>query len=248
MSRLQNKVAVITGGNSGIGLATAKRYVEEGAFVFIFGRRQDELDRAVTEIGGNVKAVQGDITRLEDIDRLYAEVARETGGFDVLVAAAGVLAAEAIGEVTEAGYDTTFGINARGPLFLVQKGLPLLRDNGSIVLIGSIAGFMGFPAYSTYSASKAAVRSFARTWMADLKGRGIRVNTISPGPIETPMITSQGSDAKVERLREQFIAAIPLGRMGRPVDVANVALFLGSDESSFVAGADYTVDGGMGAL
>jgi NAD(P)-dependent dehydrogenase (short-subunit alcohol dehydrogenase family) len=248
MSRLHGKVAVITGGNSGIGLATAKRYVAEGAYVFIFGRRQDELAKAVKEIGGNVTAVQGDVSNLADIDRLYAKVAAEKGQFDILVASAGIVAPEPIGKVTEANFDKTFGINARGLLFFVQKGLPLIRDNGSIVLVGSIAGFMGFPAYSTYSASKAAVRSYARTWTTELKGRGIRVNTISPGPIETPIITSQGSKEEVEQLRQAFIANIPLGRLGNAEEVANVALFLGSDESSFVAGADYTVDGGMGAL
>ena len=248
MSRLHNKVAVITGGNSGIGLATAKRYVEEGAYVFIFGRRQEELDKAVAEIGSNVTAVRGDVTNLDDIDRLYAEVARIKGKFDVLVAAAGVVVLEPIGKVTEANFDKMFNLNTRGLLFLVQKGLPVMRDNGSIILFSSVAAFMGLPAYSAYGATKAAVRSYARTWTMELKGRGIRTNVISPGPIETPMIDSQGTPEEVAKLREIFSANVPLGRMGRPEEVANVALFLGSDESSYVAGAEFSVDGGMGAV
>lgn len=248
MSRLQGKVAIITGGNSGIGLATAQRYVEEGAHVFIVGRRQDELDKVVAAIGRNITAVRGDVSEPADLDRLYAQVKSERGGFDILVAAAGIVVPEAMGEISEEGFDRTFDINVRGLLFLVQKGLPLIRDGGSIVLIGSIAAFMGFPNYSTYSASKAAVRSLARTWTVDLKARGIRVNTISPGPIDTPIIDSQGSEEQAAQLRTHFAGLIPLGRMGRADEVANVALFLGSDESSFVAGGDFTVDGGLGAI
>jgi NAD(P)-dependent dehydrogenase (short-subunit alcohol dehydrogenase family) len=246
---MQNKVAVITGGSSGIGLATAKRYVEEGAYVFVFGRRQEELDKAVQEIGRNVTAVRGDVTNLADLDRLFAQVAAEKGKIDVLMAGAGFVEHQRLGEITEAHYDKTFNLNARGLLFTVQKALPLMRNGGSIILIGSIAGFMGFPAHTTYSGTKAAVRSFARTWTIELKDRGIRVNTISPGPIDTPIIDSQAPTKEgADKIRQNFINVIPLGRMGRAEEVANAALFLGSDESSFVAGIDLVVDGGMGAV
>jgi NAD(P)-dependent dehydrogenase (short-subunit alcohol dehydrogenase family) len=249
MSRMQGKLAVITGGNSGIGLATAKRFVEEGADVFIFGRRQDELDKAVREIGRNVTAVQGDVTSLKDLDRLYARVAHDKGRIDVLVAGAGLVEHQRLGEITEAHFDKTFNLNARGLLFTVQKALPLIQKNGSIILIGSIAAFMGFPAHTAYSGTKAAVRSFARTWTAELKDRGIRVNTISPGPIDTPIIDSQSPTKEgADKIRADFINTIPLGRMGRAEEVANAAVFLGSDESSFVAGIDLVVDGGMGAV
>lgn len=249
MSRLQGKVAVITGGSSGIGLATAHRFVEEGAYVVITGRRQSELDNAVARIGRNVTAVQGDVANLEDLDRLYAQVAAEKGKIDILMAGAGFVEHQKLGEITTAHYDKTFGINARGLLFTVQKALPLIRDGGSIILIGSIAAFMGFPAHSTYSATKAAIRSFARTWTAELKHRRIRVNTLSPGPIDTPIIDSQAATKEgADEIRAQFISVIPLGRMGRTEEVANAALFLASDESSFVAGADLVVDGGMGAV
>lgn len=249
MPRLKGKVAVITGGNSGIGLATAKRFVEEGAYVFIFGRRREELDKAVKEIGGNVTAVQGDVTSLADLDRLYETVRAEKGVVDVLFANAGFVEHQRLGEITEAHFDKTFDLNARGLLFTVQKALPLIRDGGSIILTGSIVGFMGFPAHTAYGATKAAVRSYARTWTAELKDRGIRVNTISPGPIDTPIIDSQADTKEgADRIRENFIKVIPLGRMGRPEEISNAALFLGSDESSFVAGIDLVVDGGMGAV
>jgi NAD(P)-dependent dehydrogenase (short-subunit alcohol dehydrogenase family) len=249
MSRLQGKVAVITGGSSGIGLATVHRFVEEGAYVFIVGRRQSELDKAAAVIGRNVTAVQGDVADLEDLDRLYAQVSAEKGGIDILMAGAGFVEPQTLGGITAAHYDKTFGINARGLLFTVQKALPLMRDGGSVILIGSIAAFMGFPAYSTYGATKAAVRSFARAWTAELKQRRIRVNTLSPGPIDTPIIDSlAATEEGADQIRANFISAIPLGRMGRAEEVANAALFLGSDESSFVAGADLVVDGGMGAV
>jgi len=249
MGRMQGKVAVITGGNSGLGFATAKRYVEEGAYVFIFGRRQEELDKAVNEIGRNVTAVRGDVTNLADLDRLYAQVAADKGWIDVLMAGAGFVEHQRLGEITEAHYDKTFNLNARGLLFTVQKALPLIRNGGSIILIGSIASFMGFPAHTTYSGTKAAVRSFARTWTIELKDRGIRVNTMSPGPIDTPIIDSQAPTKEgADRIRQNFINVIPLGRMGRAEEIANAALFLGSDESSFVAGIDLVVDGGMGAV
>jgi len=249
MLRLKGKVAVITGGNSGIGLATAKLFVEEGAHVFIFGRRQEELDKAVREIGRNVTAVQGDVTNLADLDRLYAKVTQDKGRIDVLVAGAGFVEHQRLGEITEVHFDKTFDLNARGLLFTVQKALPLIQKEGSIILIGSIAAFMGFPAHTTYSGTKAAVRSYARTWTVELKDRGIRVNTISPGPIDTPIIDSQSPTKEgADKIRENFINIIPLGRMGRAKEIANAALFLGSDESSFVAGIDLVVDGGMGAI
>ncbi|SDR03307.1 NAD(P)-dependent dehydrogenase, short-chain alcohol dehydrogenase family [Rhizobiales bacterium GAS191] len=249
MSRMHGKVAVITGGSSGIGLATAKRYVEEGAYVYIFGRRQEELDKAVKEIGRNVTAVRGDVTDLADLDRLYAQVAADKRKVDVLMAGAGFVEHQRLGEITEAHYDKTFGLNARGLLFTVQKALPLMGQGGSIILIGSIAALMGFPAHTTYSGTKAAIRSFARTWTIELKDRGIRVNVISPGPIDTPIIDSQAPTKEgADRIRENFIKVIPLGRMGRAEEVAHAAVFLGSDESSFVAGIDLVVDGGMAAV
>jgi NAD(P)-dependent dehydrogenase (short-subunit alcohol dehydrogenase family) len=233
MPYLTGKVAVITGGNSGIGLATAKRFVAEGAFVFITGRRRAELDKAVAEIGSNVVAIQGDVSKLEDIDRLYKEVAAQKGKIDILFANAGIVEPVTTPEVTPEHYDKTFNINARGVYFTVQKALPLLNDNASIILNGSGAWQKGIPIYSTYSATKAALRSFVRTWTAEFAARGIRANVISPGPIETPIIDSQfptkeGSDA----LRAQFNAIIPMKRMGRPEEIAAAALFLASDESS----------------
>ncbi len=249
MSRLAGKIAVVTGGNSGIGLATAKRFVEEGAYVFITGRRQPELDKAVKEIGRNVRAVQGDVTRIEDLDRLFAIVAEEKGHLDVLVANSGMIEQKALGDVTQDHYERTFDVNARGPLFTVQKAVPLMKKGGSIILVGSIAAYMGFPAHGTYSATKAAVRSYARTWTAEFKGNGIRVNTLSPGPIDTPIMDSQAATKEeADAVRAHFASVIPFGRLGRPEEVANAALFLASDESSFVAGIDLSVDGGMGAL
>jgi NAD(P)-dependent dehydrogenase (short-subunit alcohol dehydrogenase family) len=200
-------------------------------------------------IGHNVTAVQGDVLNNDDLDRLYAQVAVEKDKIDLLVASSGFVEHRKLGEITAEHFDKTFGINARGLLFTVQKAIPLIRNGGSIVLIGSIAAFMGFPAHSTYSATKAAVRSFARTWTAELKDRGIRVNTLSPGPIETPIIASQAATSEgADQIRANFISVIPLARMGRADEVANAALFLASDESSFVAGIDLVVDGGMSAL
>lgn len=244
--QLEGKIAVITGGSSGIGLATAKRFVAEGAYVFITGRRQAELDKAVELIGANVTAVQGDVSKLADLDRLYATVKATKGRVDVLVANSGIVDPTGIDDVTSEHYDKTFDINAKGLLFSVQKALPLMGKGGAIVLTASIASVKGMPGYGTYSASKAAVRSFARTWTMELKERGIRVNTLSPGPVDTPIIDSQASDqASADQLRNMFSTMIPLGRMGRPEEVAAAALFLASDESSFVAGIDLSVDGGM---
>ena len=191
MSRLQGKIAVVTGGSSGIGLATAQRFVQEGAHVYITGRRQAELDKAVALIGGNVTAVQGDVSSMDDLDRLFALVKRQKGRLDVLVANSGVVEQVRLEDITPAHYDQTYDINARGSLFTVQKALPLFSNGGSIILIGSIASYMGFPNHSTYSATKAAVRAYARTWTAEFKDRGIRVNTLSPGPVDTPIIDGQ---------------------------------------------------------
>ncbi|NWE20070.1 SDR family NAD(P)-dependent oxidoreductase [Pseudomonas sp. P7548] len=246
MARLQGKVAVITGGNSGIGLATAKRFVDEGASVFIFGRRQAELDNAVTLIGGDITAVQGDASEPRDLDRLYATVEQAKGKLDVLFANAGVVELRPLEAFSTEHYDKTFDVNVRGLALTVQKALPLLRDGASVILTGSIAGVKGYPTYGTYSASKAAVRSFARTWTMELKDRGIRVNTLSPGAIDTPIMDSQVSTPEeADALRVQFAHATPLGRLGRPEEVASVALFLASEDSSFVAGIDLFVDGGI---
>jgi len=245
MLRLNGKIAVITGGNGGIGLETAKRFVEEGAFVYITGRRQSELDKAVALIGHDVKAIRADVSNENELDRLYDQVKTEKGRVDVLVANAGFLEQSKLGEVTRDHFDKIFDINARGTFFTVQKALPLIGNGGSIILIGSIAGFKGLAAHGVYSATKAAIRSYARTWTAELRDRRIRVNTLTPGPVETPMIESyEGAD----KMREYFSQVIPLGRMGRPVEIANAALFLASDESSFVAGAELVVDGGMTAI
>jgi NAD(P)-dependent dehydrogenase (short-subunit alcohol dehydrogenase family) len=246
MGKLEGKVAVVTGGNSGIGLATARRFVEEGAHVFITGRRQAELDQAVELIGRNVTAVQGDVANLSDLDRLYEAVKREKGRIDVLFANAGIVRVAPLGEITEDLFDGVFAINVRGLLFSVQKALPLFRDGGSIILNASNASVQGMATNSVYSASKAAVRSFARTWTSDLKGRRIRVNTLSPGPVETPIFeTVPFPRDVVERIKSELIAQVPMGRMGRPEEVANAALFLASDDSSFVTGIELFVDGGM---
>jgi NAD(P)-dependent dehydrogenase (short-subunit alcohol dehydrogenase family) len=244
--KLEGKVAVITGGNSGMGLATAKRFVEEGAHVYITGRRQKELDEAAKAIGRNVTAIQGDVANLADLDKLYAAVKEKHGRVDIVFANAGAGELVPLGQVTEEHFDKLFNINVKGLLFTVQKALPLMPDGGSIILNGSIAGYTGTPAFSVYSATKAAVRSFARSWTNDLKDRKIRVNTLSPGPIDTPIFESIGvTKDEVEKVKEGFAAQVPLGRMGRAEEIATVALFLGSDDSSFVTGIDLSVDGGM---
>jgi NAD(P)-dependent dehydrogenase (short-subunit alcohol dehydrogenase family) len=249
MLRLQGKVAVVTGGSSGLGLATAQRFAREGAFVYITGRRQDELDMAISLIGDRAAAVRGDVQNLQDLDRLYDRIKSENGKIDILVANAGFIDPEPLVEVTEKNFDQTFGINVRGLLFTVQKALPLFRDGGAIVLISSIAAFKGIPRYTAYSATKASVRSFVRTWTAELKDRGIRINAISPGAIDTPIIDAQAATKEgADAIRESFKAATPLNRLGRPEEIAAAALFLASDESSYVAGADLVVDGGLSAL
>ncbi len=242
--KLDGKVAVITGATSGMALATAKRFVAEGAYVFITGRRQKELDAAVAAIGGHVTGVQGDASNLADLDRLFDTVKREKGMIDVLYASAGVGEFNIpIGAITEENFDKTFDVNVRGTLFTVQKALPLFKDGGSIIMTGSIAGIKGFPGLSTYSASKAAVRSFARTFTTDLLPRKIRVNVISPGPIDTGVFVGQPP-----QMKDAFVSQIPMGRIGTPEEIADAALFLASDASSFITGIELFVDGGTAQL
>ncbi|MBR0749123.1 SDR family oxidoreductase [Bradyrhizobium japonicum] len=249
MSKLQGKVAVITGGGSGIGLATAQRFVKEGAFVYIFGRRQRELEEAAALIGKNVSTIPGDVRNSDDLDRLFAKVHHERARIDVLVANSGFIDPQSLVETTEANFDKTFGTNVRGLLFTVQKALPLISEGGSIVVISSIAAFKGIPNYTGYSASKASVRSFVRTWTVELKDRGIRVNAISPGAIDTAIIDAQSPTKEgADKIRASFTAATPLNRLGQPEEIAAAALFLASHEGSFVAGADLVVDGGLSAL
>lgn len=248
MSKLKGKVAVITGGSSGIGLATAKRFVEEGAYVFITGRRQAELDRAVAVIGKNVTAVRSDVSKLEDIDNLYKTVAAQKRKIDIVFANAGFVELKPTRDVTPEHFDRTFGTNARSVYFTVQKALPLMNDGGSIILTGSSVWLKGFPAYRTYSATKAALRSLARTWTTELKDRNIRINVISPGAIDTPIIDGQvDSKEAADKLKADFAASTPLGRIGRPEEIASVALLLASDGSSYAAGINLPVDGGITA-
>jgi NAD(P)-dependent dehydrogenase (short-subunit alcohol dehydrogenase family) len=239
MGKLEGKVAVITGGSSGIGLATARRFVAEGAYVFVTGRRQKELDAAVKAIGNDATGVQGDIANLADLDRLVEVVRAGRGRVDVVVANAGVSGEALLAAVTEQQFDNIFGVNVKGTLFTVQKLLPLLTDGASIILIGSIASVKGFEGYCVYNASKAAVRSFARTWAAELKGRKIRVNVLSPGPVETEVFDHLPKGAKAS-----FEAIVPRGTLGRPDEIAAAAVFLASDDSSFVNGVELFVDGG----
>jgi NAD(P)-dependent dehydrogenase (short-subunit alcohol dehydrogenase family) len=245
MKKLEGKIAVITGGNSGIGLATAKRFVEEGAYAFITGRRQSELDEAVKQIGDNIAGVQGDVSNFADLDRLYATVKQKEGRLDILFANAGVAEFASLGEITEAHFDKTFSINVKGLLFTVQKALPLIQDGGSIILNASIAASKGIEASSIYNATKAAIRSFARSWTVDLKHRKIRVNAISPGPIDTPGLRNL---VKTDGLLEQIKAMVPLGRMGTPDEVAKAVTFLASDDSGYVTGIELFVDGGMAQI
>jgi NAD(P)-dependent dehydrogenase (short-subunit alcohol dehydrogenase family) len=247
MGKLAGKVAVITGGSSGIGLATARQFVNEGAHVFITGRRQSELDSAVARIGKCVTAVAGDVTSLADLDRLYETVQREKGRIDVLFANAGLSSPRApLGEIREQDFDQIFNINVRALLFTVQKALPLLTDGGSILLNASIVASKGLATTSVYSASKAAVRSFARTWTMDLKARKIRVNAISPGPTDTPLLSPAGQSEEQTRQRKaMFAASVPLGRLGLADEIAQAAVFLASDDSSFISGSELFVDGGM---
>jgi NAD(P)-dependent dehydrogenase (short-subunit alcohol dehydrogenase family) len=243
MGKLEGKVAVITGGSSGLALESAKRFVEEGAYVFIVGRRQEQLDEAVKLIGRNVTGVRGDVSNLDDLARLFDTVNREKGKIDILFASAGKGEAAKLGEITEEHFDAGFGLIVRGTLFTVQKALPLINDGGSIIMTGSVASVKGFPGFGVYAASKAALRSFARTWLNELKSRNIRVNVLSPGQVDTP--DSQRLDKET---REMFESLIPRGKMGRPEEIAAVALFLASDESSYVNGVELAVDGGFSAI
>ncbi|MGI4823060.1 MAG: SDR family NAD(P)-dependent oxidoreductase [Janthinobacterium lividum] len=243
MGKLTGKVAVITGGTSGLALATATLFVAEGAYVFITGRNQAKLDEAVRTIGGNVTGVLGDAANLADLDRLYETVQREKGKIDVLFASAGAAGFGKLGEITEDFFDSIFDLNVRGTLFTVQKALPLFAQGGAIVLNGSMASIKGYAANSVYSASKATLRAFVRGWLVDLQDRHIRVNLLSPGAIDTPMMAAAGSDFKA-----QIAPLIPRGEMGRPEEVAAAALFLASAEASFVNGIELFVDGGMGQI
>jgi NAD(P)-dependent dehydrogenase (short-subunit alcohol dehydrogenase family) len=246
MNKLEGKIALITGGNSGIGLATAKQFVNEGAHVFITGRRDPELAVAVKEIGRNVTGVQGDVSNFGDLDRLFAQIKREKGKLDIVFANAGMAKYAALGEITEELYDLTFDINVKGLLFTIQKALPLLPDGASIILNASIVASKGLSSNSVYSATKAAVRSFARTWTTDLKARRIRVNAVSPGSTDTPGLSDllASGEAGQERLKT-ISNTVPLGRLGRPDEIAKAVVFLASDDSSYITGTELFVDGGF---
>lgn len=244
MNRLNGKTAIVTGGASGIGFATAQRLIDEGAFVFVFGRRQEALDTAVAKLGSKAAAVQGSITEAADLDRLFAAVEAQRGTLDILVANAGTGEVVPLGEITPEHYARTFDINVKGTLFTVQKGLPLMRAGGSIILTGSTTGEMGTPGFSVYSASKAAIRNFARSWALDLKGTGIRVNVLSPGPTLTDLALEVVGKEPFEALG----ASTPLGRLGDPAEIAAAAAFLASSDSSFMTGGEVFVDGGLAQI
>lgn len=249
MGKLNDKIALVTGGNSGIGLATAQRFAREGATVVITGRRRQVLDEAVGQIGGNALGICADASRLADIDALYQRIGQLYGRLDVLVANAGIIRPAAGEQVDEAQFDEQFDINVKGVFYSIQKALPLLRDGGSIVLVSSIAHLKALDAHVVYAATKAAVRSFARSWAAELRQRNIRVNCLSPGPVLTPIIGKMGiGDEQFAAFERQVAGLIPLGRLGRPEELANAALFLASDDSSFVTGVDLCVDGGLSQL
>jgi NAD(P)-dependent dehydrogenase (short-subunit alcohol dehydrogenase family) len=246
MGKIEGKIALITGGNSGIGLATAKQFVNEGAYVFITGRRDPELAAAVKEIGRNVTGVQGDVSNLEDLDRLFAQIKREKGKLDILFANAGIAKYAPFGTITEEFYDSIFNINVKGLLFTVQKALPLMPNGASIILNASIVASKGLSSNSVYSATKAAVRSFARTWTTDLKDRHIRVNAVSPGPIDTPGLSDLLASSEIGQQRLKMIhSTVPLGRLGTPGEIAKAVLFLASDDSSYITGTELFVDGGF---
>jgi NAD(P)-dependent dehydrogenase (short-subunit alcohol dehydrogenase family) len=246
MGKLDGKIALVTGGNSGIGLAAAKRFVHEGAYVFITGRREAELTAAAKQIGSHVTGVQGDVSNLGDLDRLFAQIKRDKGKLDVVFANAGVAKYAPFGTITEEFYDSIFNINVKGLLFTVQRALPLLTDGASIILNASIVASKGLPANSVYSATKAAVRSFARTWTTDLKDRRIRVNAVSPGATDTPGLNDLLASTEAGQQRLKTLAnSVPLGRLGTPDEVAKAVVFLASDDSSFITGAELFVDGGF---
>jgi NAD(P)-dependent dehydrogenase (short-subunit alcohol dehydrogenase family) len=246
MNKLAGKVALVTGGNGGLGLAAAKRFVAEGATVYISGRRQKELDSAVREIGAGVTALQGDVSNLADLDRMFATIREQSGRLDILFANAGIGEFLPLGHITEAHFDRIFDINVKGTVFTVQKALPLMRAGGTIVINGSMVSIKGMPAFSVYAATKAALRSFARTWSVDLKGSGIRINVVSPGTVITPGYKRSGmSDAQIDQIKEGVAATAPLGRVGTEDEIASAVVFLASDESSYMTGADLFVDGGV---
>jgi NAD(P)-dependent dehydrogenase (short-subunit alcohol dehydrogenase family) len=238
--KLEGKIALITGGSTGIGLATAKQFVAEGAYVYITGRRKPELEAAAASIGSNIAAIQGDVSKLADLDRIYAQIKKEKGRVDIVFANAGLGEMVPLGSITEEHFDKLFGINVKGVVFTVQKALPLMPDGGTVILNASIVSVKGFPAFSVYSATKAAVRSFARSWTTDLKDRHIRVNVVSPGPIETPLLNStfEGDNLKA------LASGVPMGRVGRPEEIAKAAAFLASTDASFITGVELFVDGG----
>jgi NAD(P)-dependent dehydrogenase (short-subunit alcohol dehydrogenase family) len=247
MGKLERKVALVTGGNSGIGLATARQFVKEGAYVFITGRREPELAQAVKDIGKNVTAVRGDVSKLDDLDRLFAQIKREQGTLDIVFANAGFARYAPLGSITEELYDSTFDINVKGVVFTVQKALPLMQDGASIILNASVVASKGFAANSVYSATKAAIRSFARTWTTDLKDRRIRVNAISPGSIDTPGLSDLfASSSEIGEQRKAMISSnVPLGRFGTPDEIAKAVVFLASDDASYITGIELFVDGGV---
>jgi NAD(P)-dependent dehydrogenase (short-subunit alcohol dehydrogenase family) len=249
MGKLEGKVALVTGGTSGIGLATAKLFVAEGAHVYVTGRRQERVDEAVKEIGKSGTGVQGDVARMADLDRLFTQIAQENGKLDIVFANAGVAEYAPFGHVDEAQFDRLFDSNVKGMLFSVQKALPLMPDGGAIVLTASVVGSKGFPGNTVYAATKAAVRSFARTWTTDLKERKIRVNVVSPSPTDTDGLREaiKGNEAAQQRIRS-LAQIVPLGRLGRVDEIAKAVLFLASDDSSFVTGAELFADGGMGQV
>ncbi|NWA24359.1 SDR family oxidoreductase [Pseudomonas gingeri] len=248
MSKLIGKTVVITGGSSGIGLATAQRFVQEGAYVYIVGRRQTQLDIAKDLIGKNVTTIQGDVSNLDDLDRMVETIKADRGVVDSIVFSAAVVEQVPLEKITPEHFDKTFNLNARGALFTVQKLLPMMPRGGSIVLVSSGMHSMGLANHSTYAATKAALRSFVRTWAAELNPRGIRANTLSPGVIDTPMLDSQGTPEEAAMLRRAYASATPMGRLGRAEEMASAALFLASDESSFMTGADLVADGGISQL
>ncbi|RXH06248.1 SDR family oxidoreductase [Bradyrhizobium vignae] len=241
MSRLQGKTAVVTGGGSGIGLGAAKRFVDEGAFVYLFGRRQEPLDAAVAQLGPSARAVRGSVTDLSDLDRLYAAVRDERGSVDVLFANAGTGAFAPLGQITPEHYDQIFDVNVRGLVFAVQKALPLMRKGSSIILTGSSTGVMGTPQFSIYSATKAAIRNLARSWALDLRGTGIRVNVLSPGPTKTELALEVVGEEAFDALG----SSTPIGRVGDPSETGAVAAFLASSDSSYMTGGEIFVDGGL---
>ena len=253
MIKLEGKVALITGGNSGIGLAIAQRFVSEGAYVFITGRRRSELDAAIKQIGSNITGVQSDVSNLADLDRLYSEVKKQKDHIDILFANAGLGESAPLEAITEAHFNKIFSVNVKGLLFTVQKALPLFQGGGSIILNASTAGSKASTGFSVYGATKAAVRSFARSWAVELKHRKIRVNAISPGPIDTPGLSGFVRDMaqnvqEIEQIKASIISSVPLGRMGSPDEVAKAVSFLASDDSSFITGIELFVDGGMAQI